>query len=657
MEQQHTQRDALLATLVDAVDDAIVVTSLDDVVHTWSRGAERVFGYAPSEMIGKPASVLLHAERRAESDDVLRRVRNGERVEGLHTVRVRKNGRPVAVSMTISPLVDVTGHVLGACSIAREAASSVELLRASEARLAGIISIAADAIIVLDEQLRITLFNRAAEELFGWTAAEILGRPLDTLIPERFHGRHHQHTERFASEPLYARRMASRYVAVSGVRRDGEEFPAEVAISRVTIGNDTSFTAVVRDVTDERRTERTHRLLADAGPALAESIDYDETLAAIAQIATRELADFCVVDVIEENGAVRRVVVAHRDPRAADVAFRVEATPIERNQSRLVARVLETGQATLLCDVTDEQLKAIAQNDEHLAALRALRPRSSIAVPLIARGVCRGAIALVSSSRRYDDADLELSRELARRAALAVDNAIQHRRARLALRARDEVLGTVAHDLRNPINVIRLSAELLASEVSRSGGTTGSTAIHRILRASARAGRLVRDLIDAQQLDGGHLGLSRTHERPIDLLREGAALTAAIAEHSSISVELRADEGLPTVVADRDRVLQVLENLLGNAMKFSARGASVLARAELHGEEVVFSITDTGPGIAHDDLLFVFESFWKGSPSDPRGAGLGLAIAKGIVEAHGGRIGVESTLGAGSTFWFTLPTT
>ena len=225
--------------------------------------------------------------------------------------------------------------------------------------------------------------------------------------------------------------------------------------------------------------------------------------------------------------------------------------------------------------------------------------------------------------------------------------------ARKATRARDEMLGIVAHDLRNPLQVIVANARVLRrAERAENARDIG----REIETASRRMNNLIQELLDITQLDAGQLTMRPARVPARELIEDVAAAQKALASPADIAIETAISPDLPDLWIDRDRILQVFENLIGNAIKFTPPGGTItLAATETGPGEVDFSVADTGPGIADQDLPHVFERFWQPSTDRGRGAGLGLAIVKGIVEAHGGRVRATSVPGKGSTFHFTLP--
>ena len=220
--------------------------------------------------------------------------------------------------------------------------------------------------------------------------------------------------------------------------------------------------------------------------------------------------------------------------------------------------------------------------------------------------------------------------------------------------AREQVLKIVSHDLRNPLHTISMCASLLLDVPMQASDQSGH--LQRIKRAGERMNRLVQDLLDVAKLEAGRVGIDARELQVAPLVREAHEMLAPLAAEKAIRLDCAVADGLPAVTADSGRVLQVLSNLVGNAVKFTPKEGRIVIRADSAPGGVRFSVSDTGPGIPQEQLGKLFGRFWQGNPADRRGIGLGLSIAKGIVDAHGGRIWVESRVGEGTTFFFSLGT-
>jgi PAS domain S-box-containing protein len=474
--------------LFDAVSAVVVVLDRDGRIAHWNRAATELTGYAFEEVRGRYLwESVLRPEDVADVKAVFSDLQETARPNQFENYWVTKGGawRWLAWSSTVTTDDEGRPEFVIATGVDRtDARLSEEKRRVSEAKLEAIVSIAADAIISVDERQRIVLFNSGAEEIFGWSAGEILGEPLTRLIPARFAERHGALVTAFAAEIASARRMAERAPDIVGLRKSGEEFPAEAAISKVVVEGAPLFTVILRDISDRKLVERS---LRDA------------------------------------------------------------------------------------------------------------------------------------------------------------------------IRARDHLLGTVAHDLRNPLSSIGLQAKLLArGAVSRDSGEP-HPAVARIEDEAKRMTRLIDDLLDYSRIEAGGVSLSRVELEPRELIATAVMSVRALAQASGLELEVDVPRELPPLSADRDRLRQVFDNLLGNAIKFSFEGGTVRVAAEADEDYVSFSVSDSGPGVPAEQRSQLFEPFWQANQADRRGAGLGLTICKQIVEAHGGSIDIDPVEEGGSRFTFTLP--
>ena len=546
----------------------------------------------------------------------------------------------------------------------------------SETKLRGIVSLAADAVISTDSAYRITLFNAAAERIFGYRAEDVLGKPLGMLLPESARAVHQRHLEEFQHSNVPAREMGQRG-QIWGRRSTGELFPAEASISKIELHGESVFTAVLRDITQQRNAEiereallarekeaRTAAenarqriaFLARASELLHSSLAYEETFRALLDLVVPALATYCVVDIVEESGAVRRLHVVHEDPEKQELATRLREYPLSQAHY-LTRRSILDSKAELINDVPDQLFADVADDAEHLAILRGLAPTSMLIVPLRARERVLGALLFARDRNRpaYDAEDMSLAIELAQRAASAVDNAQLYRSSQQAIRARDDVLGVVSHDLRNPLAVISMCATSLAN-TGFGDAARNIEAVHTIQESARWAQRLIQDLLDVAAIEAGGLSLVRREEDPVLLMTRAALSLEDLAAAQGVTLVTELPDELPTIVCDADRLLQALGNLIGNALKFTPAGGEIRMCAETDGDGVRLSVADNGPGIPEEDVPHIFDRFWTARHnSRVRGTGMGLAIVRGIVEAHGGRAWVERNSRGGATFSLRLP--
>jgi signal transduction histidine kinase len=394
--------------------------------------------------------------------------------------------------------------------------------------------------------------------------------------------------------------------------------------------------------------------LGEASAILASSLEWEATLASVARLAVSGIADWCTVEAPATLApGVAPIAVAHVDGSGVERALEWRRRwPPDRGASRGVAAVIRTGRSELHEDLSLGAPGARPGDGELARLARELGMTSAMIVPLVARGRTLGAITFVAaeSGRRYRRADLAMAEELGRRAGVAVDNARIWDEAQRAIRARDEVLAVVSHDLKNPLESVLLSSSMLLRSPESARVRRCAEAAQR---SALRMDRLIRELLDLSRIDAGRFAVEPRPEPLEEVVEEALALAAPVAASKEIALASTGGPLGAAVPCDRERVLQVLSNLVGNALAFTPPHGSVSVRLALREREVEVAVTDDGPGIPPEDLPHVFDRYWKSRSR--RGTGLGLAIARGIVEAHGGRISAESRVGEGSTFTFTLP--
>ena len=380
-----------------------------------------------------------------------------------------------------------------------------------------------------------------------------------------------------------------------------------------------------------RAAERRARFLGEASERLSQSLDLDHVLRELVSIVVPAIADVCAL-----MHAPPSVVVP---PGLFDAALATAGVS-------LASRVAETRRS----DVATGEPDAVANRAD--AGVTAM-----LAVPLTARGNVLGVLLLGSKSvnRTYTEHDLDFAEDIARRAALAIDNAMLYQAAQQATQARNDLLAIVSHDLRNPLHTIQMAASFLLDITEDApANTTTRTQLGAIGRAARRGNALIQDLLDASRIEAGRLAVDAHPVSGATLIDDAVAEMTPLGKQVGVELSGAWGGGTVGVIADRERIAQLFANLIGNALKFTPAGGRVTVSGRLRGAVAEFLISDTGPGIPVDQIPRLFDRFWQAKQAGRAGAGLGLFIARGIVEAHGGRLTVESTVGVGSTFIFTL---
>ena len=546
-----------LAAIVQSSEDAIVSKDLDGTILSWNAGAERLFLYTAAEAIGRSITIIIPPARLHEEEGVLKRIRSGQRVEPFETVRRRKDGVEIDVALSVSPIRNAAGIVVGASKIARD-------------------------------------------------------------ISER------RRSERLREE-LGERERQARLEAVAA--RDRLAFLSEV------------------------------------GERLTTTLDYEQTLDRAVRLAIPRLGDYCNVLLDDEHGQMQHVAWAHvdreREPVLRELALHLIESP---TRPSLAAAVLKSGKTKVVSheDLTSMSSGIETTDPELAAAWTKLGPYAYIAAPLFVRGRAVGVLSIGTtterSRREFDEADIVMVEEFTRRVSLAVENARLFRQADELNRLKDEFLATVSHELRTPLSAVLGWSRMLMN--GQLDPVKSKQAVEAIERNALAQAKLVDDILDVAR---GIAGNVRLEMAPLDLAavaHSGAEAIAPTAAGKTIALDVRAPDPV-MVMGDQARLRQVVWNLLSNAVKFTPVGGRVTVNVRADGGEAELLVRDTGIGIPAAFLPYVFDKFRQADASFTRqhgGLGLGLAIARHLIELHGGSIAARSGgEAAGATFVVRLP--
>jgi PAS domain S-box-containing protein len=660
-EERLWERSELFRVTLASIGDAVITTDPAGVVTFVNPAAEALTGWAAAEAAGRPVEEVFRIVNehtwQPPENPALRALRDGM-IVGLanHTALIARDGRVRLIDDSAAPIRDGSGAVAGAVMVFRDV---TDRRRAAEAQafLAAIVESSDDAILSKALDGVILSWNAGAERLFGYTAEEAVGRPITLILPP----------DRIDEEAAILARLrrGERIDHYETVRlaKGGRPIHVSLTISPVrdSAGRIVAASNVTRDITGSKRAERDARFLADASAALASLVDEVSAMQKMARLAVPFFADWCAVD-MRDGESLRRVAVAHVDPAKVQLAHELHRRyPPDPAAPHGIWHVVRAGEPELVPEITDEMLAATIRDPEQLRAIRELGLRSYMGVPVAARGKVLGAITFIAaeSGRRYDSRDLAVAEDLARRAAVAVENARLYQALREADRRKDEFLATLAHELRNPLAPIRNGLEVM----KQSGADPGQVRHAREVaeRQVDHLTKLVNDLVDVSRIARGRIELRK---EPVDL---GELVTRAVeaarptidAEGHALAVRLPA--GPVRLVADPVRLTQVLVNLLVNAARYTDRGGRIEVAAGREGDEAVVRVRDTGIGLAAESLGRVFEPFVQVAPAGHRsqgGLGIGLTLARSLAELHGGTVTAESPgPGRGSTFTVRLPLT
>ena len=622
----------LLAAVVEFSDDAIITKDLNGTVTSWNRAAEKIFGYKASEVIGGPISIIIPPERGDEEGEILARISSGERLEHYETVRMRKDGTRLDISVTISPLFR-DGKIVGASKIARDISPQKEFERELErqrAQLEVTLSSIGDAVIVTDVNGMVTFMNPMAEALTAWRRSDAVGQSLEAvfhIINETTRHRAENPVVRALREGIVVG-LANHTVLVA---KDGTERAIDDSAAPIRARGDEiiGIVLVFRDVSGNRAGE-----------------EYRAHLAAIVQssedaIISKDLSG----RILTWNEGARRVFGYTADEvvgRPISILF----PPDRLREEPAILERLRRGERV-----------------EHFETIRVTKDRRKIPVSLTIspirdmEGKVIGAskIARDISDRKATEHELATAREQLQNYSKELEKTVAERTTELrdALEQLETFSYSISHDLRAPLRVMNGFVDVILEEHGKELSERAGELLKRVSQSGKRLATLIEEVLSSSRLQ-----IRPADLRPVPLAK---LIPGIVEDYPNIRAHREAitiKEPLLPVVGREALLTQSISNLLGNAVKFAmdSRPLSIVVWTERRGDKVRLTIRDNGIGIAADEQPRIFDLFSRGTTTNGvEGTGIGLAVVRRAVLRMGGQVGVESRLGDGSAFWVELP--
>ncbi len=517
-----------LASIVESSDDAIISKSIKGIITSWNKGAEKLYGYKTAEIVGKPVSILMPPDKMDDFPMIMKKLQKGEKIEHYETRRLTKYGKVLDVSITVSPIRNEKGVIIGASKVAR-------------------------------------------------------------------------------------------------------------------------------DITDRKKADERQKFLEDVSTILGSSIDYETTLKSLGKLIVPYMADYCRIVVLGEKNEIKEISINHTDPKKLGLVRELYNAYRNDNTTSGVQNIIRTGKSEHLNTITKDLL--LGSSAKILNIIKELGLQSYMGVPMKVGKRVVGVLTFSSTraDRLYTRSDVALAEELARRAALAIENSRLYSESQKAVSLRDEFISIASHELKTPVTSLKMFLQVTKRQLDDKGVDTKN--LDKMNIQINKLTLLIQDLLNVSRFQTGMLDYNDTSFNLEEVVKEVVENVQPTAPKHRIQIKGNIKKN---VWGDKERIGQVLTNLLTNAVKYSPEAKKVIIHQVAEKDFAQITVEDFGIGIEKKHLSRLFERFYR--VADPRektfpGLGLGLYISNEIIKRYGGKMNVTSTRGKGSKFSFSLPYT
>ncbi|MFV8226767.1 PAS domain S-box protein [Christiangramia aquimixticola] len=640
-----------LSAIVESSNDAIISKNLDGIITSWNKGAEKIFGYTEKEVLNKHISILIPENRLQEEQLILGTVKSGKSLDHFETVRVAKSGTKIPLSLTVSPIKDDFGKIIGASKVARDIS---ERLKGEEkqARLSAIVESSDDAIISKDLCGIIKSWNIGATRIFGYKEEEVLDKSITILIPKN----RLQEEEHILSNIHSGKRIE--HFETIRVRKDGTKIPVSLTVSPIkdSKGNIIGASKIARNIEEQVKSKKKIenfveklRILNSVGKDISSKLDIETVLQKVTDATTKlSGAKFGAFFYNKEKDTGEKLVLYTLSgaPKAAVETFG------KPRYTEFFEPTFTNQEIVRLDDITKDSRYGQEPPFQCMPSEN-LKVTSYMAVPVISNSgnIIGGLIFGHPDKARFTKEHEIMVRNIASQAAVALDNSQLFERVISLSEKKDEFIALASHELKTPLTTIKGYLQILEKKIEEPSYKRFLT---KTIVQADRLNTLIDDLLNMSRIEAGKLEFNYE----VFDLREMLQDLEETFNYSESSHKLITNLGeKPLIInADRQRIEQVLNNLLSNAVKYSPHADKVYLELTHNKNKAIVSVIDEGLGLNPEQQKKVFSRFYRAeSTKGINGLGLGLYLSQQIIAAHQGELAVESEVGKGSKFYFSIP--
>lgn len=643
-------KQTVLSAIVESSDDAIISKDLNGYITSWNQSATRIFGYSEEEIVGKHISILFPPDRIDDEQMIIETIKNGEQIDHFETLRLKKGGEEILISVTISPIRNASGKIIGASKIVRDISDRYKQ-ELKQAMLSSIVSSSDDAIISKNLDGIITSWNLGATRIFGYSEQEMLGTSVKKLIPEN----------RINEEDIIINNIKSgkriAHFETKRLAKDGKKIPVSISVSPIkdSTGKIIGASKIARNIKDRRKAKQKIKkynqkleIINTIGTEISSNLDVQIVLQKVTDATTKlsgaKFGAFFYNSEDESGEAMMLYTLSG--------ATKEDFEKLGMPRLTQIFKPTFGGQGILRIDDIKSDPR-YGNNPPHKGMPIGHLPVSSyMAIPVITSSgnVIGGLIFGHPEKGKFKEDHENIVKNIATQAAIALDNSRLFERVRSLSEKKDEFIALASHELKTPLTTVIGYLQVLEKKIKE---PLSRKFLSKSLDQTYKLNSLIEDLLNMSRIEAGKLDFSY-EDFDITAMLQDLSETFNDGENTHNLISNIGDQPL-MVTADKQRIEQVVRNLLSNAVKYSPQAEEIYLDLNAKDNKVIVKVRDNGIGLTPQQKKQVFNRFYRAETTKGiNGLGLGLYLTKQIIDGHDEELIVKTEIGVGSEFCFTL---